>query len=95
MKVDSTDMPKRFWCAPLGQHDDDWLVVWAWLTRRSKSAQASSIIAARIRALKADIEVMLDHTATRLSLTPDELMAKILAGEAENLEVAEDGDAAD
>ncbi len=77
----TVDMPKRFWCGPLGQHDDDWLTVWAWLTSRSKSAQASSLLGARIRAMKPEIQDMLRYTAERLGYTPEELMKRILSGD--------------
>jgi hypothetical protein len=38
-------MPKRFPVDPLGEHDNDWLTVWAWLNNRSKSAQVAALIA--------------------------------------------------
>lgn len=74
-------MPKRFWAGPLGIHDDDWLVIWAWLNNRSKTAQATSVLGYRIRERKAQIQDMLNYTAGRLQMDPDELKRQILAGE--------------
>ncbi|MGB7314032.1 MAG: hypothetical protein WA939_13960 [Nodosilinea sp.] len=71
-------MPKRFWVGPLGVHDDDWLLVWAWLNNRSKGAQASSLVSFRIRERKSAIREMLEYTAGRMGLEPDELMRQIL-----------------
>ncbi|WP_377962898.1 hypothetical protein [Almyronema epifaneia] len=78
-------MAKRFWAGPLGQHDDDWLTVWAWLNNRSKSAQASSVLSYRIRTQRKQIEEMLEYTAQRLGIEPDELRLKILEGEIDQL----------
>ena len=78
MVVQDEVMPKRFWSGPLGVHDDDWLTVWAFLNNRSKSAQATSLLAARIRACKPQIEEMLSYTAKRLGLETDELLRQIL-----------------
>jgi hypothetical protein len=75
-------MPKRITLPPLGEHDDDWLRVWAWLNNRSKSAQAAGLISFRIRERKAEIEKMLEYVAKKRGVTPDELFKNILDGTA-------------
>lgn len=74
-------MPKRFWVGPLGVHDDDWLTIWAFLNNRSKSAQAAGLISFRIRERKAAIEEMLNYTAERMGIEPEELRRQILRKE--------------
>lgn len=78
---DSYDLPKRFWVGPLGVHDDDWLTVWAWLNNRSKNVQASGLVSYRIRERKEAIKEMLNYTAERMGLEPDELRSQILSKE--------------
>ena len=73
--------PKRFWAGPLGEHDDDWLAIWAWLVNRSKAAQATSILAFRIRTEKPKIKELLEYSAQKRGLSPDELMQLIIAGQ--------------
>jgi hypothetical protein len=77
-------MPKRITLPPLGEHDDDWLRVWAWLNNRSKSTQAAGIISFRIRERKAEIEKMLEYIAKKRSVSPDELFKSILDGTADS-----------
>jgi hypothetical protein len=77
-------MPKRITLPPLGEHDDDWLRVWAWLNNRSKSAQAAGLISFRIRERKPEIEKMLEYVAKKRGVTPDELFKSILEGTADS-----------
>ncbi len=66
-------MPKRFQVGPLGEHDDEWLTAWAALTGRSKSDQATMVLAFRIRDRKQSIQELLEHSAKRRGMEPDEL----------------------
>lgn len=79
-------MPKRFPVGPLGEHDNDWLTVWAWLNNRSKSAQAAAIISFRIRERKAEIAEMLEYVAKKRGVTADELFKSVLNGTADSNE---------
>lgn len=77
-------MPKRITLPPLGEHDDDWLRIWAWLNNRSKSSQAAGIVSFRIRERKAEIREMLEYIAQKRGVTPDYLFKSILDGNVDN-----------
>ncbi|QSJ17176.1 hypothetical protein JYQ62_37000 [Nostoc sp. UHCC 0702] len=77
-------MPKRFPIGPLGEHDDDWLTIWAWLNNRSKSVQAALLIGFGIAEKKPEIERMLEYMAKKRGVTPDELFKSILDGTADS-----------
>jgi hypothetical protein len=84
-------MPKRFTIGPLGFHDDQWLTAWAWLTGRTKATQASQLLSFRVRERKGIIQDMLDFTAGKLGVTPDELFDRIQNGTADELLAAYEG----
>ncbi|MEO0867328.1 MAG: hypothetical protein AAFY17_02545 [Cyanobacteria bacterium J06642_11] len=77
--LDSADMPKRFTIGPLGEHDDQWLQVWALLTGKSKAALATSIIGLRVKQNKTTIDELLNHSAAMRGMEPDELFRALLA----------------
>jgi len=77
-------MPKRFPVGPLGEHDNNWLTVWAWLNNRSKSAQVAALISFRIRERKSDIQEMLEYVAKKRGITPKQLFKSILDGTADS-----------
>jgi hypothetical protein len=77
-------MAKRFPVGPLGEHDNDWLTVWAWLNNRSKSAQVAALIGFRIRERKSDIQEMLEYVAKKRGVTPEQLFKSILDGTADS-----------
>lgn len=75
-------MPKRFPIGPLGEHDDDWLRILAWLNNTSKSVQAASLISIQIKEKKPEIQEMLDYIAKKRGIPSDELIESILNGTA-------------
>lgn len=76
-------MPKRITLPPLGEHDDDWLRILAWLNNTSKSTQAANLISSQIKEKKAEIVEMVNYIASKRGITTDELIASILEGTAD------------
>jgi len=84
-------MPKRFTIGPLGFHDDQWLNAWSWLTGRTKATQSTQLLGFRIRERKSIIQDLLNFTAEKLGVTPDELFDRIQNGTADELLAAYEG----
>ena len=73
-------MTKRITLPPLGEHDDDWLTILAWLYSRSRGSQAAALVSAGIVEQKAEIEKMLDYMARKRGITTEQLIKGILGG---------------
>ena len=73
-------MTKRMTLPPLGEHDDDWLRIMAWLNNSSKSTQAANLIGLQIREEKPKVEKMLEYIAQKRGVAVSELIKSILDG---------------
>ena len=73
-------MTKRMTLPPLGEHDDDWLRIMAWLNSSSKSTQAANLISLQLREEKPKVEKMLEYIAQKRGVTVNELVKSILDG---------------
>ena len=73
-------MTKRITLPPLGEHDDDWITILAWLYSRSRSSQAAALISVGVAEQKAEVATMLDYMAQKRAVTVDELIKSILGG---------------
>ncbi|MGV0026736.1 hypothetical protein [Phormidesmis priestleyi] len=73
-------MTKRITLPPLGEHDDDWVTILAWLYSRSRSSQAAALISVGVAEQKAEVESMLEYIAQKRSITVGELVKSILGG---------------
>ncbi|KAM3100949.1 hypothetical protein ACKFKF_10785 [Phormidesmis sp. 146-12] len=73
-------MTKRITLPPLGEHDDDWLTILAWLYSRSRASQAAALISVGVAEQKAEVESMLEYIARKRSISVDELVKSILGG---------------
>lgn len=66
---------------PMGDHDRDWFTVMSRLGGRSLRANASSVLGYYVRRRKGEYQEMLEYTAKKYGLTPDECFAKLLKGD--------------
>jgi hypothetical protein len=65
----------------LGDHDRDWFIVMSRLGDRSIRANLSSVVGYYVRRRKSEYEAILDYTARKYGLTPEECFKKLLNGE--------------
>jgi len=73
-------MTKRITLPPLGEHDDDWLTILAWLYGRSRASQAAALISVGVAEQKTEVATMLEYMAQKRGITVDELIKSILGG---------------
>jgi len=71
----------RLTIAPVGERYEDLLALDAWLSGQSMSMQASVLLRERLDEREEMIEKSIAQAAKKRGLSPDEVRAKILAGE--------------
>lgn len=64
----------------LGIHDEEWFTVMSQLSGRTLNENAGSVIGFYVRRNKDAYKEILEHTAQRLGLTPDELFEQLAQG---------------
>jgi hypothetical protein len=76
---------ERFSIAPIGEYYRDLLEVDAWINARTASTQANSLLCAKLQEREERISERLGYLARKRGITPDEMRAQILKGEAVDL----------
>lgn len=71
----------RIVIAPIGEYYEDLLALSAWASGQSKSMQGSALLRQKLDEIKASIDDAIAQAAKKRGLSPDEVRAKILAGE--------------
>ena len=72
-------MSKQLTIEPLGEHDENWLAVWAALLAKRKAFLAKEVLGLQVRKHKLSIQSLLEEAATFRRMNPDELFSLILA----------------
>lgn len=80
-------MPRkeRFSIAPLGEYYRDLLELDSWITGRTASLQANSLLSAKLQEREKLIEERLEKLAKKRGITAEQLRVQILKGDAEAL----------
>ncbi len=66
---------------PLGEHDQDWLIVMSKLGNKSLRAQTASVVRYYLNHRKAEYQEMLEYTARKYGISNGECFHRLLKGE--------------
>lgn len=81
---------KRVALAPLGEYYSDLLLYDSFITGRSQSTQASSLLCAKLQEREQKIEARLEYLAEKRNISVSELKKQIRDGQVDNDDIAED-----
>ena len=87
LKTSGEPMPRRerFSISPIGEYYRDLLEIDAWINARTASAQANSLLCAKLQEREARIKDRVAYLARKRGITADEMWVLISKGEAEDL----------
>ena len=74
----------------IGEYYQDMLTIDAFIAGRTPSAQAGSLLGAKLQEREPKIKERLQYLATKKGVTVEELTASILNGSTDNDDIAED-----
>ena len=66
---------------PLGDHNLDWFVVMTKLANKSLRANVANVIASYVHERKEEYKVILEYTAEKYGITPEECFERLKNGE--------------
>ncbi|MDB9527844.1 hypothetical protein PN498_17750 [Oscillatoria sp. CS-180] len=91
LKNSGEPMPRRerFSISPIGEYYRDLLEIDAWINARTASAQANSLLCAKLQERETRIKERVAYLAKKRGITADEMWVQILKGDAEDLSPGE------
>lgn len=71
-------MAKKLTIGPLGEHNENWLIVWAALLTKSKAILAKEVVGLQVRRHKVTIQELLEEAAQFRGMNPEDLFSALL-----------------
>lgn len=85
VKLSVARKDERLLVAPLGEHYDDLLSVYAFVTDRTRSTQANFLLGEKLQEEELKLKEIVAYLAKKRGIDPEELWVDILRGKAKKI----------